>query len=307
MKSIYKLAFAAIAFTLPLASCSDDDDYAPGEEVAADCPSVYFPQQGSYSYTFTSDEADKNINLKVCRLNSVGAVSVPVTITSDVEGFTGPATIEFADGQTEAVYPLSCDGIPRQSECDVTVSIPEDFTNPYAEGTSMVSVKSLVADWELWAPNALFEFSYYYASIRSDIYAMRGTRRLKIENFLGSGLDLQVNVEDIDRNVTSYARMFPLNNADPYVNYYPDDAFDCWYFYDEATGDWPVWSPDGIGTPQIKFALCYGYDASSNYKYTYILPFDNSGSFTFEFSYSDGTSGYDYVNFSYDEPLFEMF
>ncbi|MCM1356004.1 MAG: hypothetical protein NC212_06330 [Staphylococcus sp.] len=307
MKSIYQLAFAALAVCLPLTACSDDDDYVPGEVAPADCPSVYFPMQSTYSHTFTSDETRKTFDLTVCRLEAGEAISVPVTITSDVEGFSGAATVDFAAGEKTAIYTVDCADIPVQSEYAVTVSIPDDYANPYAEGTAAVTVKSLIADWELWAENAEFTFSNYYSPIHTNIYAMRGTRRLKFENFLGSGLDLQVEVEDIDKDVTSYARMYPLNNADPYVNYYPQDAFECWYFYDQATGNWPQWSPDGTSTPQIEFALCYGYDASSNYKYTYILPDYNSGSFTFELSYTDGSSAYDYINFSYGEPLFPMF
>lgn len=308
MKSIYKLLFTALAFSLPLASCSDDDDdYAPGEEVSADCASVYFPMQSAYSYTFSSDDAEKNINLVVRRLKSAGALSVPVTLISETQGFTSASTIEFVDGETETTFSVNCESIPVKNECSVTVSIPDSYVNPYAEGTSSVTVKSIVADWELWAPGAVFTFSNYYGSVTSDIYAMPGTRNIKIENFIGSGLPLQLEVEDIDYNVTAYARLFPLNNCDPYVNYYPEDAFDCWYFLDSANEEWPQWSPDGVGQPEIQYALCYGYDAESNYKYTYILPQYFSGCFTFYFDYSDGTGGYDYVNFTYERPLFEMF
>ncbi|MCM1503667.1 MAG: hypothetical protein NC127_00515 [Muribaculum sp.] len=306
MKSIYKLIFAGLSFAMPLVSCSDDDDYAPGEAVATDCPGVYFPVQSSYSYTFTTDDYDKSFNLTVKRLNTDGALSVPVSLTSEKEGFTAASTVEFADGQGEAIYKVDCENLPMREMVSATVTIPDSYFNTYAAGTNSVSFETIVAEWDLWAPNARFEFTDHYSPFNSDIYGMRGTRRLKIDNFLGSGLPLIVEVEDIDYSVTAYARLYPKSNFMAYDDLFSGDMYDCWYFYDRNREYWPIWSPDG-SQPEIYFAMFYGYDADSNYKYTYICPTYLEGCFTGEFTYSDDSTGYNYVYFYYDKPLFEMF
>lgn len=310
MKSLYQLVFAAIAFTLPLASCSDDDDYTPGEPEPAGSPAAYFPTQDAYSYTFTTDDENKSFDIVVKRLYAEAAVSVPVTLTSDVEGFTGAPTIEFAAGQETATYSVDCAGIPLQQECSVEISLPDDYAAIYAEGTSSVSVKSLVADWELWAPDVEFVFSSTFSPVRGNIYAMKGTRRLKFENFLNSGWDLEMEVED--RGTGSYyAILYPLNYHSYYIDYWGEsNGYDCWYFYDPKTDYWPSWSPDNSDL-MIDYALCYEYD-DTPYRYTYLYidketPNNNVGSFTFSFDYSNGTSDWNYVNFSCGETLFEMF
>lgn len=303
IKHIYRMAFAAMLVSLPLASCSDDDDYTPGPEVEAGSPSVYFPLQEEYSYIFGSDDTDKTFDIIVKRLNGKGAVNVPVTVASDAEGgFTLPSEIQFADGETETVLTVDCSSLPTKQTYSLTVSIPESYSNPYAEGTREVTVESLVSDWTLWAENARFSFSYYYGDIYSNIYAMPGTMKFRIENFLGSGIDLPFEVTD---PTASRSIIHPTANADSYLNYYPEDEFQCWYFYNQATGDYPVWSPDGSTEPKIAYALIYTY--GNDTYYTYIRFGRKTGQITIDAEYDDGSRNWQYVSFSYSDPLFEMF
>lgn len=303
IKHIYRMAFAAMLVSLPLASCSDDDDYTPGPEVEAGNPSVYFPLQEEYSYIFGSDDEDKTFDIIVKRLSEKGAVNVPVTVASDVEGgFTVPAEIQFADGETETVLTVDCSSLPTKQTYSLTISIPESYSNPYAEGTREVTVESLVSDWTLWAENARFSFSYYYGDIYSNIYAMPGTMKFRIENFLGSGIDLPFEVTD---PTASRSIIHPTANADSYLNYYPEDEFQCWYFYNQATGDYPVWSPDGSTEPKIAYALIYTY--GNDTYYTYIRFGRKTGQITIDAEYDDGSRNWQYVSFSYSDPLFEMF
>ena len=57
IKNIYGMAIAAVLVSLPLASCSNDDDYQPGPGVEPGNPSVYFPLQEEYSYICLLDTA----------------------------------------------------------------------------------------------------------------------------------------------------------------------------------------------------------------------------------------------------------
>ncbi|WP_290448718.1 hypothetical protein, partial [uncultured Muribaculum sp.] len=153
----------------------------------------------------------------------------------------------------------------------------------------------------LWAENVPFEFQDKYNTVYSDIYAMRGTGKFKIENFIGSGVDLPFVVNDPAKD---YAIITPTANYDDYSNYVEQDDFNCWYFYDSENDYWPSWSPDGVTFPGISYALVYGYDDS--YAYTYMRLSKNEGRFYFSMTYDDGTFGWNYVDFSY-EPLFDPF
>lgn len=303
IKNIFGMAFAAMLVSLPLASCSDDDDYTPGPAVEPGNPSVYFPLQSEYSYIFSSDDDDKTFDVTVRRLDANGEVTVPVTVSANVEGgFSLPSEVRFADGETETTIKVDCSLLPTKQEYTLTLSIPESYSNPYAEGTSEVTVSSLVSDWELWAENACFSFTSYYADIYCNIYAMPGTKKFKIENFLGSGIDLPFEVDDPS---ASRSIIYPTANDDPYVNYYPEDEFQCWYLYNQETGDYPVWSPDGASSPLIEYALIYTY--GNDTPYTYIRFGRKTGQITIDTSYDDGSSSWQYVSFSYSDPLFEMF
>lgn len=296
------MALSAMLFSLPLASCSDDDDYQPGPAVPEGNPSVYFPLQESYSFMFGSDEADKSFELTLKRLDASGEVSVPLILTSDVQGFTAPSEVKFEDGVNETKIRIDCSGLPTKQTYNVTLSIPESFSNPYVEGTDAVTVSSLVSDWELWAKDAVFSFTDFYGDVYSDIYAMPGTRKFKIQNFLGSGLDLPF---EVDNPSASYSLIHPTYNADPYINYYPEDAFQCWYLYNQDLGDFPTWSPDGVSEPKITYALVYTYGDGTNY--TYIRFAKKKGQVTIDTSYDDGSSSWQFISFTYGDPLFDMF
>nr|WP_290393258.1 hypothetical protein [uncultured Muribaculum sp.] len=304
MKSIYKFAIAVLTLPIMLVSCSDNDDYEPGPAPAEDCMSVYFPIQASYNYEFLADE-DCIVPVKVKRAESAEAATIPLTVTAneDSQGaFVIPSQVEFAAGEKEAVFNVDCSNLPLRAKCSFTVKIPEEYVNPYSEGTADITVyASIIGAWELWAENVPFEFQDKYNTVYSDIYAMRGTGKFKIENFIGSGVDLPFVVNDPAKD---YAIITPTANYDDYSNYVEQDDFNCWYFYDSENDYWPSWSPDGVTFPGISYALVYGYDDS--YAYTYMRLSKNEGRFYFSMTYDDGTFGWNYVDFSY-EPLVDPF
>ena len=199
MKSIYKFAIAVLTLPIMLVSCSDNDDYEPGPAPAEDCMSVYFPIQASYNYEFLADE-DCIVPVKVKRAESAEAATIPLTVTAneDSQGaFVIPSQVEFAAGEKEAVFNVDCSNLPLRAKCSFTVKIPEEYVNPYSEGTADITVyASIIGAWELWAENVPFEFQDKYNTVYSDIYAMRGTGKFKMENFIGSGVDLPFVVND---------------------------------------------------------------------------------------------------------------
>ena len=79
MKIFSKYMFIALMSIIALASCGDDDNYVAGAQDSADTVGVYFPTtDGGSNEVDPSDPTE--FNIKVARINTNGAVSVPCTL-----------------------------------------------------------------------------------------------------------------------------------------------------------------------------------------------------------------------------------
>lgn len=144
MKTIYKI-FAASAITLlSLAACSKEDSYEPGEPEVDGCYGVYFPSQeasGSHTYNPT---ADKSITVTVARSNSNGAITVPVEVTSNVQGVFNVAPITFADGQSETTTEITFPNIEEGVSSTVSLTITDNqYASKYNEGDISIDITIL--------------------------------------------------------------------------------------------------------------------------------------------------------------------
>ena len=117
---------------LGFSSCSDDDDYAPGNPAPDNCMGVYFDAGNAAEFILTPDQ--ETVDVKVCRKVAAEAASVPVKVEyTDTTAIQVPATVEFAQGEKEATLTISVKGLTPKKKFGFKIDVDEayaDFTDP---------------------------------------------------------------------------------------------------------------------------------------------------------------------------------
>lgn len=139
MKIFSKYMFIALMSIIALASCGDDDNYVAGAQDSADKVGVYFPTTDGGSNEV--DPADPTeFNIKVARINTNGAVSVPLNvIANDDNVFQVPATAEFKDGEAETTVKVTFPNAAVGTTYALTVEVPQEYISLYKENADKVS------------------------------------------------------------------------------------------------------------------------------------------------------------------------
>lgn len=139
MKIFSKYMFIALMSIIALASCGDDDNYVAGAQDSADKVGVYFPTTDGGSNEV--DPVDPTeFNIKVARMNTNGAVSVPLNvIANDDNVFQVPATAEFKDGEAETTVKVTFPDAKVGTTYALTVEVPQEYISLYKENADKVS------------------------------------------------------------------------------------------------------------------------------------------------------------------------
>lgn len=299
------------AVGLMAGGCSDSDDWMPGPEDTNVGVAAYFPEQ-EIMHIFGSDEDPDNMtfDVTVSRLNYSAAASVPVTITSDVEGFSAPAAVEFAEGEVTGTLKVSCAGIPKGTMQTVNITIAPDETDIYGPGEATFQAKAIISDWTVLADPVTYFYSdgnggYMYPNTTGVLYHLQGTHMFRFTDFFGSGLDVNFEASSGAQN-----DFLPTNNILSYKEVWPEyeDTYNCYYLFNQEEQAYPVWTPGGASDkPAVESAMFYGsgystltmvYNESNLYGY---------GDFTIELYLSDGSSpwGYWQLDFNMNYNPFE--
>lgn len=168
-----------------LAGCNDDGDFLSGSPENPDCYYVYFPLPGESTDLELDPAADTKVTLKVRRLKSEDAITVPVTIKSNVANIFEASEIKFADGQDETTFDVTFPNseIGTTYSCEIHIEDPQ-YASVYGEkpaGTkfSVTRVKwnKLTGDggetmgkWRDGVISSLFNVTNPYAEVDIEIY-----------------------------------------------------------------------------------------------------------------------------------------
>lgn len=259
---LYSYAAATLLFLTGMTTvgCSDSDKWTPGPQDTNIGVSASFDKPATTSYIFGSDYNPDQmlINVEVKRQDTAGAATVGVTLNADVEGFTCPATIDFADGEAQTSFAINCSGIPKGAVYNVSVVLAEDQTNIYGDGINRLDFKAIKADWIILSDRARYIYSdgnqTIYPSTYGELYQLEGTKTFKLTDFFGSGLDMTFECTQPDEQL-----FYPLENAD-FENVDEEDLEDNgWYLYDDAKSKYPSsWVPGNLdGYNAISYLLFY--------------------------------------------------
>lgn len=138
-----------------LAGCNDDGDFLSGAPENPDCYYVYFPLPGESTDLELDPAADTKVTLKVRRLKSEDAITVPVTIKSNVANIFEASEIKFADGQDETTFDVTFPNseIGTTYSCEISIDDPK-YASVYGEKTVGTSFSVTRVKWnKVLGPN----------------------------------------------------------------------------------------------------------------------------------------------------------
>lgn len=140
--------FTIAVMALSLGACTDEEPkYTPATAVE-ELP-VYFSYEDKTSYDLFENSTE--IDVPIYRKSASGELTIPVTAsaTPDANGFTFPASVTFADGDTEAhiIVPLDMTKIKGRVDYNVTFSVEDGVVTPYY--TDKITYTLNYSPWDL--------------------------------------------------------------------------------------------------------------------------------------------------------------
>ena len=143
MKNLKIFFLSALVATAGLfTACTEDSDWSAGP--LAEGPQAYFSADVPTSYTIGAE--DTSVSLPVMRVETAGALDVPVLVTVAEENnglFTAPANVVFNDGQQTVDYTITFAyaELTPGTTYDVTLTLDDPtMTTPYGYSNLTVSI-----------------------------------------------------------------------------------------------------------------------------------------------------------------------
>lgn len=260
----------AVSMLLSLAACSNSEDWTPGPADNEAGVRAYFNNPTKTSFVFEADapSSEQTIDVKVSRFVTDNAISIPLELTSETEGFSLLGNADFEAGQSETSVTVSCAGIPAGKQAAFTLSVPENQFYTYGEGLPSVSFSAIKASWIECADNVTYIYQYLsgeemYPDTKGRMYQLEGTFQFRLTDFFGSGLDMEFIC-----NTPNSTMFSPLMNCD-FENAAGGDyaGMQCWYLFDDENQTWPEWTPGNAeGYPAVAYVVFWGDTSYSTLK-----------------------------------------
>ena len=231
MNKILKYSLMLLAVGCAFTACKDEDDQRP--IIPVEGPQVFFSSE--LPATIELSKSTNSFSIPVTRVDSVGALTVPVTVTlPDGSIFTAPKSVTFADGQktTNLVISYDPNAIVYGDYTDITVQIgDEKVTTPY--GNSAFTFSAGATAW----------VSMGMATFRDDLVA--GTY----------GKDPITYEVEIEKNIVEdgiYRLVYPYGAGYPYNDPGDWDTSKNYYMVIDAS------DPDYVWVPPFETGLNWG-------------------------------------------------
>lgn len=173
------LALPALALTMwGLGACTDEVKYDPAEQLST--PQVYFPT--TTPSTVDLEENQTSVIVNVERVNTSGAITVPVTATATVGGeatdiFTVSTVAAFADGSATAPISIDFDFAKIQQETKYTISLTIEGADLTPYGKSQQTVTLQYAPWTAWKNlgNSVYTNNTPWGFVDTQVIQMRSS------------------------------------------------------------------------------------------------------------------------------------
>lgn len=170
MKKLFKYASVALAAVMAIstASCSDDShEYEPATPESGD--QVYFSTETATNLLAKATES--TVSIPIYRIKSDASATVPITVTDEKGNFTGPSSVNFDAGKTQANIDLTYDfekvGYDNYSTVLLSIADPA-YTTAYGISNLTVQV-GIPAPWTSLGTGTFTETWWSGASYKKEI------------------------------------------------------------------------------------------------------------------------------------------
>lgn len=314
---LYTLLFGAAVITM--ASCTSSDDFERAPKVADGVIGAYFPTRNAASSVISPEQyaESQEDTIVVYRKSTEGAATVPVIVDYADSVFEIPSQVEFKDGESEATLVVKYPNMEKYKEYKYSMHLDDAYTNPYAmvEGSTVFNYTVMISTWEKVVNGMQVYFNENVVpTTYSDVYHLEGVNRFYIENFLGSGVNLNFKIIPADKDGNFSEDNFDADDMKTWVgsfvpvsNFYQiyDDSYDYYYWWLMTDdNDYAAWDIDGFslgGLSGINFMKDESSDSyasidmngvsgtSAGFLYSYIYYKDdtNSGGWVTIYLYID--------------------
>lgn len=138
----------ALAVYLLCASCDRAMNAELGEPDNADCYGIYFPSQKGTGDLQMGPDDPKTVRFTVRRINTRGALEVPVTIESDYPGIFTATEICFEEDSPTAEIEVRFPTIRQGVKYDCTIRVEGDeYVSSYSQNASHLSFSVTCVKW----------------------------------------------------------------------------------------------------------------------------------------------------------------
>ena len=296
MKKLFKNSYIALAvLALGFSACTEEVEYNPAEVPAT--AQVYFSNTNGAQIDLAKEA--RSFDIAVSRAVAGAAASIDVNVVADSLAntvFDFPATVEFADSASTAVYTVNVkEGVELEFEVyhNITLSFDESLATPYGNSTYAFEV-GVPAPWSEWEKigTGTYYLSIYWGGTHSGLpiyyreYLLNDTDAQFYIPGIANSMDLTIEYNRQTGNCqvlpqyavtnSNYGQVtvldiphYPFTNLSGTYEEYP-----CYYDAEK-----------GLFTLNLAYVVCTLWDANTNGSF-------GNGVETFQL---DGFKQYDYT------------
>ena len=296
MKKLFKNSYIALAvLALGFSACTEEVEYNPAEVPAT--AQVYFSNTNGAQIDLAKEA--RSFDIAVSRAVVGTAASIDVNVVADSLAntvFDFPATVEFADSASTAVYTVNVkEGVELEFEVyhNITLSFDESLATPYGNSTYAFEV-GVPAPWTEWKKigTGTYYLSIYWGGTHSGLpiyyreYLLNDTDAQFYIPGIANSMDLTIEYNRQTGNCQVLPQYAATNS-----NYGQVTVLDIPHYpFTNLSGtyeEYPCYydAEKGLFTLNLAYVVCTLWDANTNGSF-------GNGVETFQL---DGFKQYDYT------------
>lgn len=190
MKNILKSLIVLAAVSAAAVSCKETNEYEWGESDLSGCYGVYFPVQEASGSHILDPTQEPSATITVKRVNTDGAITVPVVATFSENGVFEISPISFENGQSETTFTLSFPNAKEGTNYSASIEIQDpQYASKYNSNPVAIDYSVMRVSWNEFSgtdgKSSVVTFTEVWWDEEHDVhlkyYEVNGVRYCKID------------------------------------------------------------------------------------------------------------------------------